>query len=56
MNAQSACAAQFVYNHLEGTEVRWAHLDLAGPAFPKDRGTGYGAAVLAATVLALGGK
>lgn len=50
MNAQSACAAQFVYSHLEGTEVRWAHLDLAGPSFPKDRGTGYGAAVLAATV------
>jgi probable aminopeptidase NPEPL1 len=56
MNAQSACAAQFVYNHLEGTEVRWAHLDLAGPSFPKDRGTGFGAAVLAATVSALAGK
>lgn len=56
MNAQSACAAQFVYNHLEGTEVRWMHLDLAGPAFPKDRGTGYGIAVIAATILGLGGK
>ena len=56
MNAQSACAAQFVYNHLEGTEVRWMHLDLAGPAFPKDRGTGYGIAVIAATILALPGK
>jgi probable aminopeptidase NPEPL1 len=56
MNAQSACAAQFVYNHLEGTEVRWIHLDLAGPAFPKDRATGYGAAVIAATVLGLAGE
>ena len=53
MNAQTACAAQFVYNHLDGVEVRWAHLDLAGPAFPKDRGTGFGVAVLAATVLGL---
>jgi probable aminopeptidase NPEPL1 len=53
MNAQTACAAQFVYNHLEGVDVRWAHLDLAGPAFPKDRGTGYGVAVIAATVLGL---
>ena len=51
MNAQTACAAQFVYNHIEDLEVRWAHLDLAGPAFPKDRGTGFGVAVLAATVL-----
>ncbi|HLT40165.1 MAG TPA: leucyl aminopeptidase family protein [Enhygromyxa sp.] len=56
MNAQSACAAQFVYNHLEDTEVRWAHLDLAGPSFPKDRATGYGVAVIAATVLGLPGK
>ncbi len=53
MNAQSACAAQFVYNHLEGTEARWLHLDLAGPSFPKDRATGYGVAVLAATVMGL---
>jgi probable aminopeptidase NPEPL1 len=56
MNAQSACAAQFVYNHLEGADVRWLHLDLAGPSFPKDRGTGYGVAVIAATVLGLAGK
>jgi probable aminopeptidase NPEPL1 len=54
MNAQSSCAAQFVYNHLDGVEVRWAHLDLAGPAFIKGRGTGFGVAVLATTVLALG--
>ncbi|NVB42358.1 leucyl aminopeptidase family protein [Pseudenhygromyxa sp. WMMC2535] len=53
MNAQSACAGQFVYNHLAGTSARWLHLDLAGPAFPKDRGTGYGVAVLATTILGL---
>jgi probable aminopeptidase NPEPL1 len=51
MNAQSACAAQFVYNHLAGTQVRWAHVDLAGPAFRKDRATGFGVALLATTIL-----
>jgi probable aminopeptidase NPEPL1 len=56
MNAQTACAAQFIYNHLDGVDVRWAHLDLAGPSFPKDRGTGYGVALLAATVLGLSPK
>jgi probable aminopeptidase NPEPL1 len=52
-NAQSACAAQFVYNHLAGTEVRWGHVDLAGPAFRKERATGFGAALLASCVQAL---
>ncbi|MFV8755711.1 M17 family metallopeptidase [Nannocystaceae bacterium ST9] len=52
-NAQSACAAQFVYNHLEGVDVKWAHVDLAGPSFPKDRATGYGVALLAQAVLDL---
>ena len=53
MNAQSSCAAQFVYNHIDDAGVRWAHLDLAGPAMPKDRGTGFGVALLAQTVLDL---
>jgi len=52
-NAQAACAAQFIYNHLEGTDVKWAHVDLAGPSFPKDRGTGFGVALLAQAVLDL---
>ena len=51
MNAQSSCAAQFVYNHLDGTDVRWGHIDLAGPAFRKDRGTGFGVAVIAQAVM-----
>ena len=49
-NAQSSCAAQFVYNHIENTGVRWGHIDLAGPAFRNERGTGYGVALLAETV------
>ncbi len=47
MNAQVSCAAQFVYSHVADTKAKWAHVDLAGPAFVKGRGTGFGAAVLA---------
>ena len=46
MNAQSSCAAQFVWSHLEGAERPWLHVDLAGPAFLDRRGTGYGVALL----------
>jgi probable aminopeptidase NPEPL1 len=52
-NAQTACAAQFVYNHLAGTDVRWGHVDLAGPSFRKERATGFGAALLARCVMEL---
>ncbi len=45
-NAQSSCAAQFIYNHLDGLQIRWGHIDLAGPAFRNDRGTGFGVALL----------
>lgn len=53
MNAQSSCAAQFVYNHIEDTKARWAHIDLAGPAYRSDRGTGYGVALISQAVLRL---
>lgn len=46
MNAQSSCAAQFVYSHLADTRAKWAQIDLAGPAFPFGRGSGYGVALL----------
>ncbi|MEE9127745.1 MAG: M17 family metallopeptidase, partial [Planctomycetota bacterium] len=49
-NAQSSCAAQFIYWHIEDTKVDWCHVDLAGPAFLSDRGTGFGTALLAETV------
>jgi probable aminopeptidase NPEPL1 len=49
-NAQSSCAAIFIHAHLEGTGVRWAHVDLAGPSYRDQRGTGYGVALLAAVV------
>ena len=50
MNAQSACAAQFVYWHIDDVPVRWCHVDLAGPSFPKNRGTGFGVALLSEAV------
>ncbi len=49
-NAQTSCAGQFIYNHIEDTNVKWAHVDLAGPAFRGDRGTGYGVALLSEAV------
>lgn len=52
-NAQSSCAAEFVHWHLDGTEVRWGHVDLAAPAFRGDRGTGFGVALLTEAVQAL---
>ncbi|MCY1053510.1 leucyl aminopeptidase family protein [Nannocystis sp. SCPEA4] len=50
MNAQSACAAQFVYWHMDDTKALWCHIDLAGPSFPKNRGTGFGVALLSETI------
>jgi len=50
MNAQSSCAAQFVYSHIEDVAKHWAHIDLAGPAFIGSRGTGYGVGLMAEMV------
>ncbi|MEQ9499228.1 MAG: leucyl aminopeptidase family protein [Deltaproteobacteria bacterium] len=49
-NAQSSCAAQFVYNHIEDTKVGWVHIDLAGPSFRGERGTGFGVALISDAV------
>ena len=50
MDAQSSCAAQFVYAHIEDLDIPWMHVDLAGPAYRKDRGTGFGVALVARLV------
>ena len=50
MNAQASCAAQFIYWHIEDTDARWCHVDLAGPAWRGDRGTGFGVALLSEMV------
>lgn len=49
-NAQSSCAAQFVYSHVQDVDVPWLHIDLAGPAHIDNRGTGFGAALVAEVV------
>ena len=49
-NAQSACAAQFIWWHIDELPVRWCHVDMAGPSFPKNRGTGFGVALLSEAV------
>ncbi len=53
-NAQSSCAAQFVWSHIAdapgASSRRWCHIDLAGPAFPKNRATGYGVALISEIV------
>lgn len=46
-NAQSACAAQFIGNHLS-QRIPWLHLDIAGAAFSAGRGTGFGMHLLMA--------
>jgi probable aminopeptidase NPEPL1 len=55
-NAQASCAGEFVHWHLDGTNARWAHVDLAFPAFRGDRGTGFGVALFVEAVRALAGR
>ena len=47
-NAQSACVAQFIGNHLS-QQTPWLHLDIAGAAFFAGRGTGFGMHLLMKT-------
>lgn len=47
MNAQSSCAAQFIYEHISDLDIPWAHIDMAGPATSSNGlGSGYGVALL----------
>lgn len=48
MNGQTSAAGQFIYNHIDDLDVPWLHIDLAGPAWRYDRGTGFGVALLTA--------
>jgi probable aminopeptidase NPEPL1 len=50
MNAQSSCAGQFVYSHIQELNIPWLHIDLAGPAKPGKRATGYGVALISEIV------
>lgn len=49
LNAQSSCAGHFVEKHLnKDWHGKYAHIDIAGPAWNGERATGYGALLLAA--------
>lgn len=50
MNAQSSCAGEFIRWQLDGTEARYGHVDMAGPATIGGRGSGFGPALLAEAV------
>ena len=42
-NAQSSCAGHFIESHIDPNyKGEWLHVDMAGPAWKADRGTGYG--------------
>lgn len=49
-NAQSSCAAEFVHWHMDGTDAKWAHVDMAFPSMRGGRATGFGVALLATSV------
>lgn len=50
MNAQSSCAAQFVYSHIQDLDVPWLHIDLAGPSKRHGRASGFGVALISTLV------
>ncbi len=52
-NASSSASGLWVYLHIEDTGCKWAHVDLAGPAFLDNRGTGYGVGLLTSLVQSL---
>tara|TARA_B100000029_G_scaffold501332_2_gene574530 strand:- start:150 stop:1619 length:1470 start_codon:yes stop_codon:yes gene_type:complete len=48
LNAQTSCAGQFIGESLRGFKGQWLHVDLAGPSFVQERGTGFGVGLLLA--------
>eukprot|EP00956_Cyclotella_meneghiniana_P029104 scaffold69471_cov43-Cyclotella_meneghiniana.AAC.1 len=54
-NAQSSCAGHFIESHIDPKyKGEWLHVDMAGPAWKADRGTGYGVGLVMALVGAPG--
>jgi probable aminopeptidase NPEPL1 len=59
-DAQSSAAGWFIYEHLRAAcekrpegkkEVKWAHIDMASPAYSGERATGFGVALIEQFVL-----
>eukprot|EP00804_Cyclotella_cryptica_P027020 CCRYP_013661-RA/>CCRYP_013661-RA protein AED:0.04 eAED:0.04 QI:154/1/1/1/1/1/4/64/617 len=54
-NAQSSCAGHFIESHIDPSyKGGWLHVDMDGPAWKADRGTGYGVGLVLALVGAPG--
>ncbi len=53
MNAPSSASGLWVYLHIDDLNLRWLHIDLAGPAFVDNRGTGYGVGLIEQLVRAI---
>ena len=53
MNAPSSASGLWVYLHIDDLGLRWLHIDLAGPAFVDNRGTGYGVGLIQHLVRAI---
>ncbi|MSP92891.1 MAG: leucyl aminopeptidase family protein [Myxococcales bacterium] len=52
-NASASASGLWVWLHIEDCPLRWLHIDLAGPAFLDNRGTGYGVGLMYELVRAL---
>jgi probable aminopeptidase NPEPL1 len=53
-NASSSASGLWVWMNIDDlTELKWLHIDLAGPAFLDNRGTGYGIGLITDLVRAL---
>ncbi len=45
-NASSSASGLWIYMHIDDLDLRWCHIDLAGPAFVDNRATGYGVGLI----------
>ena len=45
-NASASASGLWVYMHIDDLDLKWLHIDLAGPAFLDNRGTGYGVGLI----------
>lgn len=53
-NASSSASGLWIWMNLDDlTELKWLHIDLAGPAFLDNRGTGYGVGLISELVQSL---
>ncbi len=52
-NASSSASGLWIWMHIDDLDIKWAHIDLAGPAFLDNRGSGYGVGLIYSLVRSL---